>query len=134
MSILMGVTMSFGLSLCGNLLSGQFTVQGFLMSFLISTLISLVIGFLVPMKRVGDAGHYLCDGPHGISERDIPRSADTFSSHVPPLAPDKPHRRLCPHLCLHAAFHEVTFQGIQDTGTPGRPTEQTAGRAPGWTA
>lgn len=55
MSILMGVTMSFGLSLSGTLLSGHFTVQGFLLSFLSSTLISLLIGFIVPMKRIGDA-------------------------------------------------------------------------------
>ena len=55
MSILMGITMSFCLSLTGNLSSGHFTLPAFLSSFLISTVISLMIGFFVPMKKVGDA-------------------------------------------------------------------------------
>lgn len=55
MSLLMAVSLSFCLSLLGNLTSGHFTVPGFLSSFVISFLISLVIGFLVPMKKTGDA-------------------------------------------------------------------------------
>ena len=55
MSLLMGVTLSFCLTLFNMLRSGQFTVPGFLISFLVATVISLVIGFLVPMKKVGDA-------------------------------------------------------------------------------
>lgn len=55
MSLLMGVTLSFCLSLTGILSSGNFTIPGFLISFLISTLISLVIGFLIPMKKVSDS-------------------------------------------------------------------------------
>ena len=55
MSILMGVTLSFCLSLAGILSSGKFTVPGFLISFLVSLVISLIIGFFVPMKRVNDA-------------------------------------------------------------------------------
>ncbi|MBQ7371129.1 MAG: hypothetical protein IJW67_04490 [Blautia sp.] len=55
MSILMGVTLSFCLSLVGNLSSGRFTFPGFLLSFLVSTIISLIIGFLVPMKKVTDS-------------------------------------------------------------------------------
>lgn len=62
MSILMGVTLSFFLSLTGNLTSGHFTVAGFLVSFVISLIISLIIGFLVPMKKVTD---YL-DGKLGL--------------------------------------------------------------------
>lgn len=54
MSVLMGVTLSFCLSLVGNLTSGHFTVAGFIISFVISTIISLIIGFLVPMKKVTD--------------------------------------------------------------------------------
>ncbi|MBR0483541.1 MAG: hypothetical protein IJJ69_02040 [Oscillospiraceae bacterium] len=54
MSILMGVSMSFCLSLTGILSSGHFTIPAFLESFVISTIISLIIGFLVPMKKVGD--------------------------------------------------------------------------------
>lgn len=52
MSLLMGVTLSFCLSLVGNLSSGHFTVPGFLISFVVSLAISLVIGFLVPMGKV----------------------------------------------------------------------------------
>ncbi|MBR1815069.1 MAG: hypothetical protein IJ763_00035 [Lachnospiraceae bacterium] len=55
MSILMGVTLSFFLSLTGLLASGKFNVAGWLISFLISTVISLIIGFLVPMKKVTDS-------------------------------------------------------------------------------
>ena len=55
MSILMGVSMSFCLSLTGLLSSGHFTVPGFLVNFVISTIISLIIGFLVPMKKVTDS-------------------------------------------------------------------------------
>ena len=54
MSIYMGVTLSFCLSLVGNLSSGRFTIPGFLLSFIISTIISLLIGFFVPMKKVSD--------------------------------------------------------------------------------
>ncbi|MCR5476831.1 MAG: hypothetical protein K6E92_04300 [Lachnospiraceae bacterium] len=54
-SIFMGISLSFCLSLVGNLLSGKFSFPMFLISFAASTLISLVIGFLVPMKKVGDA-------------------------------------------------------------------------------
>ncbi len=54
MSIFMGVTMSFFLSLVGNLTSGHFTVPSWIIGFLVSTVISLIIGFVVPMKLVGD--------------------------------------------------------------------------------
>ena len=54
MNILMGVTLSFCLSLIGTLSSGHFTVPGFLISFAISTVLSLIIGFIVPMKSVND--------------------------------------------------------------------------------
>ena len=53
-SLLMSVTLSFFLSLVGNLCSGHFTFPGWIISFLISTAVSLLIGFLVPMKKVQD--------------------------------------------------------------------------------
>ena len=53
-SICMGITMSFFLSLIGTGLSGHFTVPGWLISFLVSTVVSLLIGFLIPMKKVTD--------------------------------------------------------------------------------
>ncbi len=54
MNLLMGITLSFFLSLTGTLTSGHFTVPGFLLSFLVSTVISIIIGFLVPMKKVNE--------------------------------------------------------------------------------
>ena len=68
MSILMGITLSFFLSLQGNLLSGHFAVPAFLLSFAISTAISLIIGFLVPMKKVGDS---VCNALH-LKPRSLP--------------------------------------------------------------
>ena len=53
-SIFMGVSMSFFLSLTGTLTSGHFTIPSWMISFAVSTLISLIIGFLVPMKKVND--------------------------------------------------------------------------------
>ncbi|MCR5330734.1 MAG: hypothetical protein K6E62_06055 [Lachnospiraceae bacterium] len=53
-SICMGITMSFFLSLIGTAVSGHFTVPGWIISFLISTVVSLVIGFIIPMKKVTD--------------------------------------------------------------------------------
>lgn len=52
MSILMGVTLSFFMSLLGTLTSGHFTVISWLISFGISLVISLIIGFIVPMQRI----------------------------------------------------------------------------------
>ncbi len=77
MSILMGVSLSFCLSLLGNLTSGHFTLLGFLISFAVSTLISLIIGFLVPMKKVGDS---LANALH-LKPRSLPaHCAESFVS------------------------------------------------------
>ncbi len=54
MSIFMGITMSFFLSLIGTGTSGHFSIPAWFLSFLISTVISLLIGFIVPMKKVND--------------------------------------------------------------------------------
>ena len=53
MSILMGVTLSFFLSLTGSVTSGHFVLPNWIFSFLLSTAVSLVIGFIVPMGKVG---------------------------------------------------------------------------------
>lgn len=52
MSLYMGVTMSFVLSLVGNLSSGHFTFPGFLLSFVISTVVALLIGMIVPVGKI----------------------------------------------------------------------------------
>ncbi len=54
-SVLMGLTMSFCLSLIGLLSAGQFTLPGFLKSFLISFAVSLLLGQLIPARRISDS-------------------------------------------------------------------------------
>ena len=49
------VGMSVLLSLLGNLMSGRFSLIGFLISTAVSIAVSLVIGFLLPMQKVGSA-------------------------------------------------------------------------------
>ena len=52
MSLLMGVTLSFFLSLTGLLTSGHFTWPSLLINFAVSFIISILIGFLVPLKKI----------------------------------------------------------------------------------
>lgn len=72
-SVFMGVTLSFCLSLVGNLLgsrqSGAFSVPGWLISFVVSTIISLIIGFIVPMKKISDSIHAKNGGPRSLKAR-----------------------------------------------------------------
>lgn len=69
-SICMGVTMSFFLSLIGTALSGHFSIAGWLIGFLISTAVSLLIGFIVPMKKVTEgASRALKLKPHSLIAR-----------------------------------------------------------------
>ena len=58
MSIMMGLTISFCMSLIGNLMSGHFSVPGFLISFVISAVICLIIGWFVP---IGQIAHNVCE-------------------------------------------------------------------------
>lgn len=55
MGLKMGLTMSFFLSLAGNLSSGHFSVVGWLISFVMSSIISVfVLGTIFPMKKISD--------------------------------------------------------------------------------
>ncbi|MGN0638879.1 MAG: hypothetical protein ACI4J0_10950 [Huintestinicola sp.] len=63
MSMLMGVTMSFVLSLVGTLGGGHFTVPGWIRSFIVSLIISLVLGFIIPMKKLSDSACAKCNVP-----------------------------------------------------------------------
>ena len=65
MSILMGLTLSFCLSLVGTFFGTMragrpFPMVGWLISFIVSFIISLIIGFAVPMGRISRsvAGKY----------------------------------------------------------------------------
>lgn len=73
MTILMGITLSFCLSLFGTLHSGHFTVPGFLISFLVTAVLSLVIGFLVPIPKLEAA---LCQKMN-IEQRSLKGNAVT---------------------------------------------------------
>lgn len=53
-SVCMSITISLFLSLFGTLTSGHFTVPGFIVSFIASLALSLIIGFLIPVKPLGD--------------------------------------------------------------------------------
>ncbi len=52
MSLCMAISLSFALSLMGNLMSGHFSAPGFLLSFAVSTVLSLLIGVLFPMPKL----------------------------------------------------------------------------------
>lgn len=51
-SVYMGITMSFFLSLIENILSGHFELTLFLVTFAMSTTLSLIIGLAVPMGLI----------------------------------------------------------------------------------
>ena len=52
MSLLMGLMMSFSLSLIGLLCSGRFTLSGFLLNFLTSFVISFLLGMILPVRKI----------------------------------------------------------------------------------
>ena len=52
MSLLMGISLSFVLSLTGTLSSGSFTFPSFVSSFLISVVISMFITKIIPMQKI----------------------------------------------------------------------------------
>ena len=69
MNILMGVTLSFFLSLMGNLTAeGGFKPVAFLASFAVSTIISLIIGFVIPMRKLETGAVKTM----GLTERSLP--------------------------------------------------------------
>lgn len=68
MNFLMGITLSFFLSLIGMAASGHFQVKGWLISFAASTVLSIMIGFLIPIHKIGTA---LCT-KLGFKERTLP--------------------------------------------------------------
>ena len=55
MSLMMGLSMSFVLSMIGLLSAGKFTIGSFISSFLLSFAVSMVLGFLIPMKKASDS-------------------------------------------------------------------------------
>ena len=68
MNFMMGVSLSFFLSLIGMASSGHFQVKGWLISFAASTVLSILIGFCIPIHKIGSA---LCT-KLGLKERTLP--------------------------------------------------------------
>ncbi|MBO4523566.1 MAG: hypothetical protein J5723_02685 [Ruminococcus sp.] len=80
MTLLMGVTLSFCLSLTGNLTSEDgFKLIPFLVSFAVSTVISILIGFVVPMRKIESGAVKAM----GLKERSLP--ANIISSLISDL-------------------------------------------------
>lgn len=52
MSLLMGLMMSFSLTLIGLLSAGRFTLSGFLLNFLTSFVISFLLGMILPVRKI----------------------------------------------------------------------------------
>ena len=52
MNVLMGVSLSFVLSLTGLIASSHFQVRAWLLSFFLSFVLSLLIGFFVPVRKI----------------------------------------------------------------------------------
>ena len=77
MNVLMGVALSFFLSLTGLLASGHFEVKAWIVSFLASTVLSLLIGFCIPVRKIA----LLVCGKCGLKERTLPfHCMDSFVS------------------------------------------------------
>lgn len=77
MSLLMAVTLSFCLSLTGNLSSGNFQIVPFIVTFAASFVISLLIGLIIPMPKVEAGAVRAC----GFEEHSLPaRFVSSFVS------------------------------------------------------
>lgn len=104
MSVLMGVTLSFFLSLTGMLTSGHFVFFNWLISFLMSTAVSLVIGFIVPMGKIGQAiSRKLGKGPNGPSAHIIKS-----------LVSDLIYTPIITFLMVFAAYKNAVAHGAQN--------------------
>ena len=101
MSLLMGTTLSFCLSLVGILSSGRFTLIGFLISFVVSLVISLIIGFLVPMKKVND----------GICGKLKLQPGKLSTRFVESLISDLIYTPIITFLMVFMAYKQATSQG-----------------------
>lgn len=114
MNILMGVTLSFFLSLIGNLRAEKFSLPGFLISFLISVVISMIVGLLVPVKPLTDRLEEKCGIREALCRRRILRCAD--------LRPDlhAGHHGRHDGLCLQAGDGARRFGSVRaDAGVVG---------------
>ena len=108
MSILMGASLSFCLSLVGQLASGHFAIPAFLISFLVSLIVSLIIGFVVPMKPLSDAlGKKLGLKPESFGSR-------CFDA----LISDLIYTPIITFLMVVMAFRQAVGNGAQITFAP----------------
>lgn len=103
MNILMGVTLSFFLSLIGNLRADRFTLLGFLVSFLVSAAISMLIGLAVPVKPLTDK----LEAKLGIAPRSL--GAKFFD----PLVSDVIYTPVITVVMTLIAYKQATSHGAQ---------------------
>lgn len=68
MNFLMGISLSFFLSLIGMAASGHFEIKGWLLSFVASCILSILIGFCLPIHKVGT----FLGNKIGLKERTLP--------------------------------------------------------------
>lgn len=103
MSILMGLTMSFMLSLLGMVSAGTFTLPGFLKSFLISFLIATAIGLLIPVRKIaGTLAKKSGAAPGSVKGRVIEA-----------LATDLMYSPLMTFIMVYMAYRQATAHGAK---------------------
>ncbi|MBR2546033.1 MAG: hypothetical protein IKE93_07710 [Erysipelotrichaceae bacterium] len=103
MSLLMGLSMSFILTMVGMLTAGQFTVPGFLKSFLISFVVSMIIGLIIPMRTVSNKVLKKLDARSGTLKARI----------LEALVSDVLYSPLMTLVMVYLAYREATSHGAR---------------------
>ncbi len=103
MSLLMGLSMSFILTIVGLLTAGQFTVPGFLKSFLISFVVSMIIGLIIPMRKVSNKVLKKLDARPGTLKARI----------LEALVSDVLYSPLMTLVMVYLAYREATSHGAR---------------------
>lgn len=103
MSLLMGLSMSFILTIVGMLTAKRFTVPGFIKSFLISFVISMIIGLIIPMKKVSDGVLRKCETKPGTLKARI----------LEALVSDVLYSPLMTLVMVYLAYREATSHGAR---------------------
>ncbi|MBQ1521907.1 MAG: hypothetical protein IIZ74_04020 [Erysipelotrichaceae bacterium] len=103
MSLLMGLSMSFILTIVGMLTAKRFTIPGFLKSFLISFVISVIIGLIIPMKKVSD-----------VVQRKFEAKPGTLKARIlDALVSDVLYSPLMTLIMVYLAYREATSHGAR---------------------
>ena len=103
MSLLMGLSMSFILTIVGMLTAGQFTVPGFLKSFLISFVVSMIIGLIIPIRKVSN----------GVLKKLDARPGTLKARILEALVSDVLYSPLMTLVMVYLAYREATSHGAR---------------------